>query len=77
MPVRSRLSFVSFCAVLVAASAAYAAPHVVSIQPARQRVDVPAEAQMRVLFEEHAAEWLHLRHAEAGCFIARVDRAAA
>jgi len=30
-----------------------------------------------VLFEEHAAEWLHLRHAEAGCFIARVDRAAA
>jgi len=42
-----------------------------------QRVDVPAEAQMRVLFEEHAAEWLHLRHAEAGCFIARVDRAAA
>ena len=42
-----------------------------------QRVDVPAEAQMRVLFEEHAAEWLHLRHAEAGCFIARVDRSAA
>ena len=41
------------------------------------RSDVPAEAQMRVLFEEHAAEWLHLRHAEAGCFIARVDRAAA
>ena len=42
-----------------------------------QRVDVPAEAQMRVLFEEHAAEWLQLRHAEAGCFIARVDRSAA
>jgi hypothetical protein len=39
--------------------------------------DVPAEAQMRVLFEDHGAEWLHLRHAEAGCFIARVDRAAA
>ena len=38
------------------------------------RTDVPAEAQMRVLFDEHAAEWLHLRHAEAGCFIARVDR---
>lgn len=42
-----------------------------------RRGDVPAEAQMRVLFEEHAAEWLHLRHAEAGCFIARVDRTAA
>jgi hypothetical protein len=40
-----------------------------------RRDDVPAEAQMRVLFEEHAAEWLHLRHAQAGCFIARVDRA--
>jgi Protein of unknown function (DUF1203) len=39
------------------------------------RSDVPAEAQMKVLFEDHAAEWLHLRHAEAGCFIARVDRA--
>ncbi|HEX6397478.1 MAG TPA: DUF1203 domain-containing protein [Steroidobacteraceae bacterium] len=37
--------------------------------------EVPAEAQMRMLFEAHAAEWLHLRHAEAGCFIARVDRA--
>ena len=41
-----------------------------------RRPDVPAEAQMRVLFEDHAAEWLHLRHAEAGCFIARVDRTA-
>ena len=41
------------------------------------RTDLSAEMQMRRLFEEHAAEWLHLRHAEAGCFIARVDRAAA
>jgi hypothetical protein len=41
------------------------------------RAGVSAEAQMRMLFEDHAAEWLHLRHAEAGCFIARVDRAAA
>jgi hypothetical protein len=41
-----------------------------------QRHGIPAEVQMRVLFEDHAAEWLHLRHAEAGCFIARVDRAA-
>lgn len=40
------------------------------------REGVPAESQMKVLFEEHAAQWLHLRHAEAGCFIARVDRAA-
>jgi len=38
------------------------------------RPDVPAEAQIKVLFE-HFAQWLHLRHAEAGCFIARVDRA--
>ncbi len=42
-----------------------------------RRADVPAEAQMRVLFEEHAAQWLHLRHAQAGCFIARVERAGA
>jgi hypothetical protein len=38
------------------------------------RTDVPAEAQIKVLFEEHFAQWLHVRHAEAGCFIARVDR---
>jgi len=37
------------------------------------RTDVSAEAQIKVLFE-HFAQWLHLRHAEAGCFIARVDR---
>ena len=39
------------------------------------RPDVPAEAQIDVLFREYEARWLHLRHAEAGCFIARVDRA--
>ncbi len=39
------------------------------------RRDVPAEAQMSVLFEELFAEWLHVRHAEAGCYIARVERA--
>lgn len=33
------------------------------------------EACIEQLFAEPAAEWLHLRHAEAGCFIARVDRA--
>ena len=38
------------------------------------RKDVPAEAQMAVLFAELFAQWLHVRHAEAGCFIARVDR---
>jgi uncharacterized protein DUF1203 len=42
-----------------------------------RHADVSAEAQMKVLFEDHQAEWLHLRHAEAGCYIARVDRAAA
>ncbi|MEO8063380.1 MAG: DUF1203 domain-containing protein [Pseudomonadota bacterium] len=40
------------------------------------RADAPAEEQMKVLFEAHFAAWLHVRHAEAGCFIARVDRAA-
>ena len=39
------------------------------------RPDVPAEAQIDVLFRDYEARWLHLRHAEAGCFIARVDRA--
>jgi hypothetical protein len=39
------------------------------------RADAPAEAQLKVLFEDHFAQWLHVRHAEAGCFIARVDRA--
>jgi len=39
------------------------------------RADAPAEAQIGVLFDDHYAQWLHVRHAEAGCFIARVDRA--
>jgi hypothetical protein len=30
----------------------------------------PAEAQIQQLFTTDGAEWLHLRHAEAGCFIA-------
>ena len=38
------------------------------------RADVSAEAQIRVLFEEYDSRWLQVRHAEAGCFIARVDR---
>jgi len=38
------------------------------------RRDVSAEAQMTVLFEELFAQWLHVRHAEAGCYIARVER---
>ena len=32
------------------------------------------EAQIEQLFESSGAEWIHLRHAEAGCFIARIDR---
>lgn len=40
------------------------------------RADVSPESQMQVLFDDHGADWLHLRHAEAGCFIARVERAA-
>jgi len=33
------------------------------------------ERQIEALFAETSAQWLHVRHAEAGCFIARVDRA--
>jgi hypothetical protein len=33
----------------------------------------PAETRMERLFAANA-EWLHVRHAEAGCFIACVDR---
>jgi hypothetical protein len=40
------------------------------------RDDAPAEAQIKVLFDDYFAGWLHVRHAEAGCFIARIDRAA-
>jgi hypothetical protein len=36
--------------------------------------DASAEEQIDGLFGA-GAEWLHLRHAEAGCFIARIDRA--
>jgi hypothetical protein len=34
------------------------------------------ESRIDALFADDA-QWLHLRHAEAGCFIARVDRPAA
>ena len=34
------------------------------------------ETQVEALLARDDAEWLHLRHAEAGCFIARVERAA-
>jgi hypothetical protein len=32
-----------------------------------------AEAQIQRLFTGSGAEWLHLRHAQAGCFIACID----
>jgi hypothetical protein len=35
-----------------------------------------AETQIAQLFQSRDTAWLHVRHAEAGCFIARVDRAA-
>ena len=38
--------------------------------------DGRAEMLIGQMFENLDAEWLHLRHAEAGCFIARIDRAA-
>ena len=33
----------------------------------------PAEAQIQRMFTTGGAEWLHLRHAEAGCFIASIE----
>jgi hypothetical protein len=38
------------------------------------RDDLPAERQLATLFDEADAQWVAVRHAEAGCFIARVDR---
>jgi len=38
--------------------------------------DLSPEAQIERLFASANAGWIHLRHAEAGCFIARVERAA-
>jgi hypothetical protein len=32
------------------------------------------EAHIENLFADHEHAWLHLRHAQAGCFIARIDR---
>lgn len=37
--------------------------------------DEPAEARIQRLFTAGGAEWLQLRHAEAGCFIATIDGA--
>jgi Protein of unknown function (DUF1203) len=37
---------------------------------------VPAETQIQRMFTSGGAEWLHLRHAEAGCFIACIEAAA-
>ena len=34
-----------------------------------------AEGQIHQMFDAPEVSWLQLRHAEAGCFIARVDRA--
>jgi len=39
------------------------------------RPETSPEAQIETLLGAGRADWLHLRHAEAGCFIARIDRA--
>jgi hypothetical protein len=36
--------------------------------------DTTAEKQIERLLGHAGNEWLHVRHAQAGCFIARVDR---
>ena len=38
------------------------------------RQDESAEAQIEKLFRDSAVGWIHVRHAQAGCYIARVDR---
>ncbi len=38
------------------------------------RCDAKAEAQIEELFASPDTRWLQVRHAEAGCFIARIDR---
>ncbi len=40
------------------------------------RAGESAERQIKDLFERGDAGWLYLRHSQAGCFIARIDRAA-
>jgi hypothetical protein len=40
-----------------------------------ERTGTP-EARIERLLDAGEADWLQLRHAEAGCFIARIDRAA-
>jgi hypothetical protein len=40
------------------------------------RPETSPEAQIETLLGPGRADWLHLRHADAGCFIARIDRAA-
>jgi hypothetical protein len=39
------------------------------------RPEQAAEQQIAHLFDDDGARWLYLRNAEAGCFIARIDRA--
>ena len=36
---------------------------------------LPAEEHIEALLTHAGNEWLHLRHAQAGCFIARIERA--
>ena len=46
-------------------------------QPRRRlsaRPEVAAEEQMEATVSRAGRDWLHVRHAEAGCFIARVER---
>jgi hypothetical protein len=39
------------------------------------RADQSAEQQIQRLLSSADTDWLHLRHAQAGCFIARIDLA--
>ena len=42
---------------------------------AQERVgDRRAEDVLALIFDEHSADYVHIRNGEAGCFMARVDR---
>jgi hypothetical protein len=47
-----------------------------SIAAARPMLEGDESSQLEALFDDPRAQFAHLRHGEAGCFIARVERVA-
>lgn len=63
----------SLCSLPLAFESHGIASRVLSLTAVRE---ASAETQIEGLLASPEARWLHVRHAEAGCFIARVERAA-